>query len=94
MVSGKAARIAAVLAEDFHALGGDDDASVGVPKLTATPVVEKLEVTAGGDIAIASYEIGTAANGRAIHTARLSVFRKSGERWLVVADGDFGPPGL
>ena len=57
------------------------------------PAIEKLNVTAEGDIAVAAYVINVDETIDGVlaeaYAPRLSVFRKSGDGWLLVAHGNF-----
>jgi ketosteroid isomerase-like protein len=57
------------------------------------PAIEKLNVTADGDIAVAAYVVNVdqTRDGSLVeaYAPRLSVLRKDGDRWLMVAHGNF-----
>jgi ketosteroid isomerase-like protein len=100
VMTGEPDKVAAVLAPEFQILRSDGtnyDAkgypdSI-LPIVSEMPAVEKLNVTAEGDIAVASYVINVdeTRDGALVqaYAPRLSVFRKDGERWLMVAHGNF-----
>lgn len=92
--------IAAVLAPEFQimrsdgsAYGKDDYIANGLPTITDQPAVEKLVVTGHGDTLVARYwlKINVTAGGKVAeeHAPRITVFRRSGDVWLVVAHGNF-----
>jgi ketosteroid isomerase-like protein len=92
--------IAAVLAPEFQimrsdgaAYGKDDYIAKGLPTIARQPTVEKLVVTGYGDTLVARYWllIEEKAGGKTAeaHAPRITVFRKSGDVWLVVAHGNF-----
>ena len=100
LVKGDAAGIKAVLAPEFQIMradgGGyakDDYLATGLPKIAKLPEVSKLVATGSGDLLIARYmlTIDETINGKATiaHAPRLTVFRKSGGAWLVVAHANF-----
>ena len=64
-----------------------------LPKFAAMPEVSSVKVTGTGDILVVRYEITLDAtrNGKRVqrHAPRLTVFRKQGDSWLVVAHANF-----
>jgi ketosteroid isomerase-like protein len=100
VMTGEPDKVAAVLAPEFQILrsdGSNYDAkgypdSI-LPIVSELPAIEKLKVTADGDIAVASYVINVdeTRDGELVqaYAPRLSVFRKSGDGWLLVAHGNF-----
>jgi len=64
-----------------------------LPKFAAMPEVSNVKVTGTGDILVVRYEITLDAtrNGKRVqrHALRLTVFRKQGDSWLVVAHANF-----
>jgi ketosteroid isomerase-like protein len=100
LVKGDPAGVAAVLAPEFQimrsdgsAYGKDDYVASGLPKIAAMPLIEKLAVTGFGDHLVARYWLlveETAGGKKAeAHAPRITVFRRSGDKWLVVAHGNF-----
>ncbi|MEO8667479.1 MAG: nuclear transport factor 2 family protein [Bauldia sp.] len=100
LVKGDPAGIAAVLAPEFQimrsdgaAYGKDEYLAKGLPTIAKQPTVEKLVVTGFGDTLVARYWllVDETAGGKAAqaHAPRITVFRKSGDVWLVVAHGNF-----
>lgn len=100
LMTGEPDKVAAILAPEFQILrsdGSNYDAkgypdSI-LPIISEMPSIEKLNVTAEGPIAVASYVVnidetidGVLAEA---YAPRLSVFRKDGDRWLLVAHGNF-----
>jgi hypothetical protein len=94
------AGIAAVLAPEFQimrsdgtAYGKDDYLAEGLPTIAKQPEVEKLVVTGFGDMLVARYwlRIEETIGGKVAeaHAPRISVFRRGGDAWLVVAHGNF-----
>jgi ketosteroid isomerase-like protein len=92
--------IAAVLAPEFQimrsdgtAFSKDDYIAGGLPTIAKQPEVEKLVVTGHGDTLVARYwlRVEEKAGGKTAdaHAPRITVFRKSGDIWLVVAHGNF-----
>ena len=64
-----------------------------LPKFAAMPEVSGVKVTGTGDILVVRYEItvDSSRNGKRVqrHAPRLTVFRKQGDSWLVVAHANF-----
>ena len=94
------AAIAAVLAPEFQIMrsdgsgyGKDDYVAKGLPTIAKQPEVEKLTVTGFGDTLVARYWLRTdmTAGGKVAEALapRITVFRRSGDAWLVVAHGNF-----
>lgn len=95
------AAIAAVLAPEFQIqrVGGTRyDASTyptsELPIIAEMPEVEDVVITSEGDIMVATYKINVneTIDGRVIEAfaPRMTVFRKDGDTWLVVAHANFG----
>ena len=57
-------------------------------------MIEKLEVTAERRHRGRLLRDRHGQRRPGLHAARLTVFRKSGERWLIVAHGNLGTPDL
>jgi ketosteroid isomerase-like protein len=100
LVKGDPAGIAAVLAPEFQimrsdgaAYGKDDYIAKGLPKIVKQPTVEKLTVSGFGETLVARYWllVDETAGGKTAqaHAPRITVFRKSGDTWLVVAHANF-----
>lgn len=92
--------VAAVLAPEFQimrsdgsAYGKDDYVAKGLPTIAKQPEVEKLVVTGFGDTLVARYwlKVEETAAGKVAeaHAPRITVFRRNGDAWLVVAHGNF-----
>ncbi len=100
LMTGESEKVAAILAPEFQILRSDgtnyDARSYPVselPIISEMPAIEKLNVTAEGAIAVASYVINVDETVDGVlaeaYAPRLSVFRKDGDRWLLVAHGNF-----
>ena len=104
LMTGEPDKVAAVLAPEFQILrsdGSTHDAAgypdSTLPIISEMPSVEKLVVTAHGDIAVATYVINVdeTRDGNLIeaYAPRLSVFRLEDGRWLLTAHGNFAAVG-
>ena len=100
VTSGDQATIGGLLAPEFQIVRSDGSVydragylAGGLPVITSPPHVEDLVVTAQGDTMVTSYvlTIGQTRGGKTAEARapRLTVFRKSGDQWLVVAHGNF-----
>ncbi len=100
VMSGEPAEVRAVLAPEFQIMRADGStydaagyANQGLPVIAAVPEIDRLVVTAHGDLAVAAYyvDIDQTRDGVrvAAHAPRLSVFRKEAGTWLMVAHGNF-----
>lgn len=100
VASGEPQRIAAVIAPEFQIVRADGSTygapgylKSQLPIIAAIPHVENLVVTTAGDIVVASYTINVnqTRDGVVVEAdaPRLTVFRIDGEKWLVVAHGNF-----
>ncbi len=100
VVSGDVDRIGAVLAPEFQILRADGTAydkeaylNSTLPRFPNVPAMSKLVVTGEGDLLVARYVLttgGVLADGvEQPQAPRLTVFRKSGDTWLVVAHANF-----
>ena len=100
VMTGEPDKVAPTLAPEFQILrsdGSNYDAETypekGLPIISEMPAIEKLNVTATGDLAVASYVINVDETVDGVlaqaYAPRLSVFRKDGGRWLLVAHGNF-----
>lgn len=100
IMSGDPETLAAVLAPDFQLLRADgsrqDAASYpdsDLPIIAALPQISQLKVTETGNTMVATYmvDINETRGGKVVQSVapRLTVFRKNGDAWLVVAHGNF-----
>ena len=100
IMSGEPDKLAAVLAPEFQILRADGsryDAKSypdsELPIIAAMPDIQNLVASRTGDILVTRYVISAnqTRDGKVVETTapRLTVFRKSGDRWLVVAHGNF-----
>ena len=99
--SGDAAQVAAVMAPEFQLVRADGSAygakeylAGGMPRITGAPKVESLVATGYGDHLVARYDLiidSALADGRTMkeRAPRMTVFRKSGDAWLVVSHANF-----
>jgi len=100
LMTGEPDKVAAVLAPEFQIMRADGvgyDAK-GLPQsilpiISEMPAIEKLTVTAEGDIAVATYfvNVDSTRDGASVETyaPRLTVFRKAGDAWLMVSHSNF-----
>jgi ketosteroid isomerase-like protein len=100
LMTGEPDKVAATLAPEFQIMradGSNYDAK-GLPDsilpvISEMPSIEKLIVTAQGDLAVATYfvNVDQTRDGMLVeaYAPRLSVFRKDGDRWLMVAHSNF-----
>ena len=100
IMSGDPQKLATVLAPDFQLLRADgtrQDAAnypnSDLPIIAALPAISQLKVTEAGDTMVATYvvDVNETRGGKVVQSVapRLTVFRKSGDQWLVVAHGNF-----
>lgn len=100
VVSGDTDKVAAVLAPEFQivradgtAYGKDAYLQSDLPKFEKMPEIETLVVTGYGDHLVARYIIPLGpklgSEEEQLNGPRLTVFRKSGQSWLVVAHANF-----
>ncbi len=100
IMSGDPQKLAAVLAPDFQLLRADgtrQDAAnypdSDLPIIAALPAISQLKVTETGDTLVATYvvDVNETRGGMVVQSVapRLTVFRKTGDQWLVVAHGNF-----
>lgn len=95
VMSGDLARIKAVLSPEFQIIRDDGSAydaagylKSNLPKFKGEPSIHGLVATGFGDYLVARYTIDV---GKQKGTGvRLTVFRKSGSAWLVVAHANLG----
>jgi hypothetical protein len=92
VVSGDKAKVEAVLAPEFQIVRADGSAydaagylASTLPRFGKPPEIKNVIVTGFGDYLVARYAIATDKGD----AARLTVFRKSGSAWLVVAHANF-----
>lgn len=92
--------VAAIIAPDFQILRSDGttyDAQSypksQLPMIAEMPLIQNLVATASGDTMVATYTVNAneTLDGKVVEAVapRLTVFRKSGGKWLVVAHGNF-----
>lgn len=95
-------RIGAVLAPEFQILrfdgrgyGRADYLAAGFPRQVRPPVARDLVASEADGVLVVRYvlDVEQTANGvtRTDAAPRLTVFRKDGDRWLVVAHANFAP---
>ncbi len=100
VASGAKERIRDVLAPEFQIARADGSAynaaeyiASGLPKIAGEPSVARLVATGYGDLLVARYwlTIDETIGGKAVEAQapRLTVFRRSGDAWLVVAHANF-----
>ncbi len=102
VASNEESRIATVLAPEFQILRFDgrgyaraDYLAAGWPRQVRPPVARDLVATEANGVRVVRYvlDVEQTANGvtRTDAAPRLTVFRKEGDRWLVVAHANFAP---
>lgn len=101
--TGDPAVVEAVLAPEFQILrsdgSGHDRTSylTDLPKQSSKPEVSPIEFSGNGDIIVARYilRIEQTINGKPVQAMapRLSVFRRGGPGWLIVAHANFAQIG-
>ena len=102
MASGNVAAVRAVLAPEFQITRSDGSAynageyvRSGLPRIDAMPAPDRLVVTSNGDHLIARYWLKSTetVGGKRIEGSapRMTIFRKSGDAWLVVAHANYSP---
>lgn len=100
VMSGDADTIRAVLAPEFQIMRADGSGydaegylASKLPTFAAMPDIQSLVATRNGDILVTRYYISAnqTRDGKVVETnaPRLTVFRRSGDKWLVVAHGNF-----
>ena len=100
LVKGDPAGVAAVLAPEFQivrsdgsAYGKDEYVNGGKARIATQPKIEKLVATGFGDHLVVRYmlTVDETIDGKPVqaHAPRLSVFRKDGDSWLLVAHSNF-----
>ena len=100
LMTGEPDKVAATLAPEFQIMradGSNYDAKAfpdsSLPIISEMPSIEKLNVTADGDLAVATYFVNVDQTRDGVlveaYAPRLSVFRKDGDRWLMVAHSNF-----
>ena len=97
--TGDPAKVEKVLAPEFQLLRSDGqgftrkDYLSALPKQTSKPEVSKLVFTADGDAVVTRYmlRLDQTIKNKPVQTVapRLSVFRRSGGKWLIVAHANF-----
>ena len=104
VASGEVDRIRSVLAPEFQITRADGSAynaaeylASDLPRFAAVPGVSKLVATGYGDHLVARYwlTVDGTIGGQAMEAKapRLTVFRRSGDTWLVVAHANFATVG-
>lgn len=100
LMTGEPDKVAAVLAPEFQIMRADGigyDAK-GLPQsilpiISEMPEIEKLVVTAEGDLAVATYVVNVDSTRDGVtvqaYAPRLTVFRKAGGQWLMVSHSNF-----
>jgi len=94
------ATLGKVLAPEFQIMRADGSGydaagypASELPVIARMPTVEDLVATREGDILVTRYMVNldSTRDGKTVeaHAPRLTVFRKSGDAWLVVAHGNF-----
>jgi ketosteroid isomerase-like protein len=102
VASGNVAAVRAAIAPEFQltrsdgsAYNGGEYVRSGLPKIDGMPAAERMMVTSNGDHLITRYwlKVSETAGGKRIegYAPRMTVFRKSGDGWLVVAHANFAP---
>lgn len=102
VASGNVAAVRAVLAPEFQLSRADGAAynageyvRSGLPRFDSVPSADRIVVTAYGEHLVARYWLKaseTIGGKRIDGTApRMTVFRRSGDAWLVVAHANFAP---
>lgn len=100
IMTGEPDKVAAVLAPEFQILRSDGSRHDAksypdseLPIIAAMPDIEKLVVTASGNSVVTTYYINVneTLDGSVVEAfaPRMTVFRKDGDKWLVVAHGNF-----
>jgi hypothetical protein len=100
LVKGTPEALAPVLAPEFQMMradgsGYDKDGYLGsaLPKVAAIPEFSQLVATERGEMLIVRYfvTVNETRDGKVLqkHAPRLTVFRRNGADWLVVAHGNF-----
>lgn len=100
VVSGDLEKVRAVLAPEFQIVRADGTAydkeaylQSDLPRFDKMPEIETLVVTGYGDYLVARYIIPLGpklgSEEEQLNGPRLTVFRKSGQSWLVVAHANF-----
>ena len=103
LFSGDSSRIEAILAPEFQVLRGDGKSHdktgylTALPKYQFRPRTSDLKITNHANMLVVTYMIEsdqTIDNEPVAHVApRLTVFRRNGENWLVVAHSNFAHVG-
>lgn len=100
VISNDEEKVAAILAPEFQILRSDGttyDAKTypksELPIIAELPVIENLVVTGSGDTVVTTYTINVneTLDGEVVEAdaPRMTVFRKDGDKWFVVAHGNF-----
>jgi len=100
LMTGEPDKVAATLAPEFQIMRTDGIAYDSktlptsiLPIISEMPAIEKLTVTAKGEIAVATYFVNVDQTRDGVlveaYAPRLSVFRKDGDGWLMVSHSNF-----
>lgn len=100
LVEGTVEALDAVLAPEFQIMRADgssydkeDYLASELPKVAAMPEITQMVVTAHDDHLVVRYHVtvNETRDGATVeaHAPRLTVYRKEGDKWLVVAHGNF-----
>jgi hypothetical protein len=100
LVAGTPVALGPVLAPEFQMMRTDGSGydksgylASSLPKIAAIPEFTKVTFTSGDGLLIARYfvTVNETRDGKTLqkHAGRLTVFRKDGDKWLVVAHGNF-----
>ncbi len=101
--SGNPSTVEAVLAPEFQILRSDGNGHdrtsylTDLPKQTGKPEISNLVVTANEDTIVTRYvlQVEQTIGGKAVQAIapRLSVFRRTGDGWLIMAHANFAQIG-
>jgi ketosteroid isomerase-like protein len=103
VASGDTERLDTLLAPEFQiqradGIGYDREAYLAseLPQITSVPVIDDLVVMINDDVAVARYvlTIDETIAGTAVRpiAPRMTILRRDGDRWLIVAHANFGNP--
>lgn len=92
--------VAALLAPEFQLLRSnglvytaESYPASELPIIAELPVIENLQVTGSGDVVVTTYTVNVneTLDGKVIEAdaPRMSVFRRDGDTWLLIAHGNF-----
>jgi hypothetical protein len=100
VASGNVAAVRVALAPEFQVTRSDGSAynageyvRSGLPRMDNAPAADRLAITSNGDHLVTRYwvKVSEMTGGKRVETyaPRMTVFRKSGDAWLVVAHANF-----